>query len=166
VAQESRTFGSRSRVGGGVPVLSKIAAFTAAVCSAAALAQTYPSKPIRLLVPFAPGGSSSIVARAFSAEMSKGLGQQFVVENKPGAGGNIAMEEVARADPDGYTLIIGHVGTLAMNPYLFEKLPYDANRDFRPISLFAKVPTIFVVHESVPAKNLDEFVALAKKDPR
>jgi len=146
-------------------VLSKIAAFTAAVCSAAALAQTYPSKPIRLLVPFAPGGSSSIVARAFSAEMSKGLGQQFVVENKPGAGGNIAMEEVARADPDGYTLIIGHVGTLAMNPYLFEKLPYDANRDFRPISLFAKVPTIFVVHESVPAKNLDEFVALAKKDP-
>ena len=146
-------------------MLSKIAAFTAAVCSAAALAQTYPSKPIRLLVPFAPGGSSSIVARAFSAEMSKGLGQQFVVENKPGAGGNIAMEEVARADPDGYTLIIGHVGTLAMNPYLFEKLPYDANRDFRPISLFAKVPTIFVVHESVPAKNLDEFVALAKKDP-
>ena len=147
-------------------MLSKIAAFTAAACcSAAALAQTYPSKPIRLVVPFAPGGSSSIVARAFSAEMSKGLGQQFVVENKPGAGGNIAMEEVARADPDGYTLIIGHVGTLAMNPYMFEKLPYDANRDFRPISLFAKVPTIFVVHESVPAKNLGEFVALAKKEP-
>ena len=147
-------------------MLSKIAAFTAAACcSAAALAQTYPSKPIRLVVPFAPGGSSSIVARAFSAEMSKGLGQQFVVENKPGGGGNIAMEEVARADPDGYTLIIGHVGTLAMNPYLFEKLPYDANRDFRPIALFAKVPTIFVVHESVPAKNLREFVALAKKEP-
>jgi len=147
-------------------VLSKIAAFTAAACcSAAALAQTYPSKPIRLLVPFAPGGSSSIVARAFSAEMSKGLGQQFVVENKPGAGGNIAMEEVAKADPDGYTLIIGHVGTLAMNPYLFQELPYDANKDFRAISLFAKVPTIFVVHESVPAKNLGEFVALAKKEP-
>ena len=147
-------------------MLSKFAAFAAAAfCSAAALAQTYPSKPIRLVVPFAPGGSSSIVARAFSAEMSKGLGQQFVVENKPGGGGNIAMEEVARADPDGYTLIIGHVGTLAMNPYLFEKLPYDANRDFRPISLFAKVPTIFVVHETVPAKNLREFVALARKEP-
>jgi len=116
-------------------------------------------------VPFAPGGSSSIVARAFSAEMSKGLGQQFVVENKPGAGGNIAMEEVAKADPDGYMLIIGHVGTLAMNPYMFEKLPYDANKDFRPVSLFAKVPTIFVVHESVPAKDLREFVALAKKEP-
>ena len=145
---------------------SRFAAFTAAaLCSAAALAQTYPSKPIRLIVPFAPGGSSSIVARAFSAEMSKGLGQQFVVENKPGGGGNIAMEEAAKADPDGYTLIIGHVGTLAMNPYLFEKLPYDANRDFRPISLFAKVPTIFVVHESVAAKNLRELVALAKKEP-
>ena len=150
-------------------MLSKIAAFTAALCcAAAALAQTsapYPSKPIRLIVPSAPGGSSSIVARAFSAEMSKGLGQQFVVENKPGAGGNIAMEEVAKAEPDGYTLIIGHVGTLAMNPYMFEKLPYDANNDFRPVSLFAKVPTIFVVHESVPVKNLREFVALAKKEP-
>jgi tripartite-type tricarboxylate transporter receptor subunit TctC len=147
-------------------VLSKFAVFAAAICcTAAALAQPYPSKPIRLVVPFAPGGSSSIVARAFSAEMSKGLGQQFVVENKPGAGGNIAMEEVAKAEPDGYTLIIGHVGTLAMNPYMFEKLPYDANKDFRPVSLFAKVPTIFVVHESVPVKNLREFVALAKKEP-
>jgi tripartite-type tricarboxylate transporter receptor subunit TctC len=97
--------------------------------------------------------------------MSKGLGQQFVVENKPGAGGNIAMEEVAKAEPDGYTLIIGHVGTLAMNPYMFEKLPYDPNKDFRPVSLFAKVPTIFVVHESVPVKNLREFVALARKEP-
>jgi tripartite-type tricarboxylate transporter receptor subunit TctC len=150
-------------------VLSKIAVFAAAACwAAAAPAQTsppYPSKPIRLIVPFAPGGSSSIVARAFSAEMSKGLGQQFVVENKPGAGGNIAMEEVAKAEPDGYTLVIGHVGTLAMNPYMFESLPYDANKDFRPVSLFAKVPTIFVVHESVPVKNLREFVALAKKEP-
>ena len=147
-------------------MLSRIAVFTAAVCCAAATqAQTYPTKPIRLIVPFAPGGSSSIVARAFSAEMSKGLGQQFVVENKPGAGGNIAMEEVAKSEPDGYTLIIGHVGTLAMNPYMFEKLPYDPNRDFRPVSLFAKVPTIFVVHESVPVKNLREFVALARKEP-
>ncbi len=149
-------------------MLSKIAVFAAAACcAAAALGQpsAYPSKPIRLIVPFAPGGSSSIVARAFSTEMSKGLGQQFVVENKPGAGGNIAMEEVAKAEPDGYTLIIGHVGTLAMNPYMFENLPYDANKDFRPVSLFAKVPTIFVVHESVPVKNLREFVALAKKEP-
>jgi tripartite-type tricarboxylate transporter receptor subunit TctC len=147
-------------------VLPRIAvAMAAACCAAAALAQPYPSKPIRLVVPFAPGGSSTIVARAFSAEMSKGLGQQFVVENKPGAGGNIAMEEVAKADPDGYTLIIGHVGTLAMNPYMFANLPYDANKDFRPVSLFAKVPTIFVVHESVPVRDLREFVALARKEP-
>jgi len=147
-------------------VLPRIAvAMAAACCAAAALAQPFPSKPIRLVVPFAPGGSSTIVARAFSAEMSKGLGQQFVVENKPGAGGNIAMEEVAKAEPDGYTLIIGHVGTLAMNPYMFANLPYDANKDFRPVSLFAKVPTIFVVHESVPVRDLREFVALARKEP-
>ena len=128
-------------------------------------AQTYPTKPIRLVVPFAPGGSSSIIARAFSAEMSKGLGQQFVVENKPGGGGNVAMEDVARAEPDGYTLIIGHIGTLAVNPYMFSKLPFDTNRDFRAVSLFAKVPQIYVVHESVPAKDLREFIALAKRQP-
>jgi tripartite-type tricarboxylate transporter receptor subunit TctC len=144
---------------------SKLAAFVLALCCAAAAQAQYPTKPIRLVVPFAPGGSSSIIARAFSAEMSKGLGQQFVVENKPGGGGNIAMDEVARADPDGYTLIIGHIGTFAVNPFMFAKLPFDTNRDFRAVSLLAKVPTIFVVHESVPAKDLREFIALAKKDP-
>ena len=127
--------------------------------------QNYPTKPIRLVVPFAPGGSSSIVARTFAIEMEKGLGQSIVVENKGGGGGNLAMQEVARADPDGYTLIIGHVGSLAMNPFMYDKLPYDVDKDFAPISLLAIVPAIFVVHESVPAKNLREFVALAKKDP-
>jgi len=130
-----------------------------------AFAQDYPTKPIRLVVPFAPGGSSSIIARAFSTEMAKGLGQSFVVENKPGGAGNVAMEDVARSAPDGYTLIIGHIGTLAVNPFMFSKLPFDTNRDFRAVSLFAKVPTIFVVHSSVPAKDLREFVALAKKEP-
>ncbi len=128
-------------------------------------AQTWPTKPIRLVVPFAPGGSSSIVARAIAAEMEKGLGQPIIIDNKPGGGGNIAMLEVAKADPDGYTLIIGHVGSLAMNPYMYSKLPYDVDRDFAPVSLLAIVPAIFVVHESVPAKDLREFVALAKKDP-
>jgi tripartite-type tricarboxylate transporter receptor subunit TctC len=130
-----------------------------------AQAQTFPVKPIRLVVPFAPGGSSSIVARAVAAEMEKGLGQPIVVDNKPGGGGNVAMLEVAKADPDGYTLIIGHVGSLAMNPFMYDKLPYDVDRDFAPISLLAIVPAIFVVHESVPAKDLREFVALAKKEP-
>jgi tripartite-type tricarboxylate transporter receptor subunit TctC len=130
-----------------------------------AKAQSFPAKPIRLVVPFAPGGSSSIVARAVAAEMEKGLGQPIIVDNKPGGGGNVAMLEVAKADPDGYTLIIGHVGSLAMNPYMYDKLPYDVDKDFTPISLLAIVPAIFVVHESVPAKNLKEFVALAKANP-
>ena len=128
-------------------------------------AQTWPTKPIRLVVPFAPGGSSSIVARTLAAEMEKGLGQPIVVENKPGGGGNVAMHEVARADPDGYTLIIGHVGSLAVNPYMYSKLPYDVDKDFAAISLLATVPAIFVVHADVPAKDLREFVALAKKEP-
>ena len=128
-------------------------------------AQTYPSKPIRLVVPFAPGGSSSIVARLFAAEMEKTLGQQIVIENKGGGGGNIAMQEVARADPDGYTLIIGHIGSLAVNPYMYAKLPYDVDRDFAAVSLLAKVPAIYVVHADVPAKDLREFVALAKAKP-
>jgi tripartite-type tricarboxylate transporter receptor subunit TctC len=128
-------------------------------------AQTFPSKPIRLIVPFAPGGSSEFVARTTSQEMTKGLGQNIVVENKPGGGGNIAMMEVARAEPDGHTLIIGHIGTLAVNPYMTEKPLYDPNRDFTPISLLVKVPTLYVVHSSVPVKDLRELVALAKKEP-
>jgi tripartite-type tricarboxylate transporter receptor subunit TctC len=141
--------------------------FAAALLALAAFSvqAQYPAKPIRLVVPFAPGGSSSIIARAFAVEMSKGLGQQFVVENKPGGAGNIAMVDVAQAAPDGYTLIIGHIGTFAVNPFMFKKLPFDTNRDFRAVTLLAKVPQIFVVPARVPAKNLQEFVALAKKEP-
>src|SRR5438874_2616406 len=131
----------------------------------AAQAQTYPNKPVRLVVPFAPGGSSSLVARSVAAEMSKALGYEIYIENKGGGGGNLAMNDVAHAEPDGYTLIIGHVGSLAMTPFMEKNLGYDVNRDFAPVSLLAKVPNIFVVHESVPAKNLREFVALAKKEP-
>ena len=145
--------------------MASLAAGLLAVVAFSVQAQGYPGKPIRLVVPFASGGSSSIVARSMAAEMEKSLGQPFVVDNKPGGGGNLAMQEVARSDPDGYTLIIGHVGTLAVNPYMFSKLPYDVDRDFAPVSLLAIVPAIFVVHESVPAKDLREFVALAKKSP-
>jgi len=137
----------------------------AALLTHAAPAQTWPAKPIRLVVPFAPGGSSSIVARAVAVEMEKGLGQSIIIDNKPGGGGNVAMLDVARAEPDGYTLIIGHIGTLAVNPFMFEKLPFDTNRDFAAVSLLAKVPNIFVVHADVPAKDLREFVALAKREP-
>jgi len=143
----------------------KALAFVLALASGAAAAQSYPTKPIRLVVPFAPGGSSSIVARSFAAEMSKALGQEMYIENKGGGGGNVAMADVAHAEPDGYTLIIGHVGSLAMTPFIEKNLGYDVNRDFTAVSLLAKVPNIFVVHESVPAKNLREFVALAKREP-
>ncbi|HEY6135086.1 MAG TPA: tripartite tricarboxylate transporter substrate binding protein [Rubrivivax sp.] len=131
----------------------------------AALAQAaWPNKPIRLVVPFAPGGSSEIVARATAAELTKLLGQSVFVDNKPGAAGNVAMGEVARAD-DQHTLILGHIGTLAVNPFIFDKLPYDPNKSFRPISLLSKVPSLYVVRPDLPAKDLKEFIALAKAKP-
>src|SRR6187402_545463 len=124
----------------------------------------WPTKAIRLVVPFAPGGSSEIVARAAAVEMTKLLGQSVFVDNKPGAAGNVAMAEVARAE-DQHTLILGHIGTLSVNPFIFDKLPYDPVKDFKPISLLAKVPSLYVVHPDVPAKDLREFVALAKSKP-
>jgi tripartite-type tricarboxylate transporter receptor subunit TctC len=124
----------------------------------------WPSKPLRLVVPFAPGGSSEIVARAVAGEMAKTIGQNVFVDNKPGAAGNIAMQEVANST-DEHTLILGHIGTLAVNPYIFPKLPYDANRDFTPITLVSKVPSLYVVHPDLPVKNLTEFIAYAKSRP-
>eukprot|EP01034_Spumella_vulgaris_P046109 gene46109-biopygen39249 len=132
--------------------------------SQASAQAAWPSKSVRFVVPFAPGGSSEIVARSTAAELSKTLGQSVFVDNKPGAAGNIAMSEVARAE-DQHTLILGHIGTLAVNPFIFDKLPYDANKDFKPVSLLAKVPSLYVVHPDVPAKNLKEFIAYAKKNP-
>jgi tripartite-type tricarboxylate transporter receptor subunit TctC len=145
--------------------MRRFLAVLALLAPLAAAAQSWPTKPIRLVVPFAPGGSSSIVARSFAAEMEKGLGQPIVIENKGGGGGNLAMQDVAHAAPDGYTLIIGHIGSLAVNPYMYENLPFDTNRDFTAVSLLAKIPSIFVVPAEVPAKDLREFVALAKKQP-
>jgi tripartite-type tricarboxylate transporter receptor subunit TctC len=141
----------------------------AAACAAGAFphlarAQAWPGKSIRFVVPFAPGGSSEIVARATAAELTKSLGQSVYVDNKPGGAGNVAMGEVARAE-DQHTLILGHIGTLAVNPYIFDKLPYDPVKDFKPISLLAKVPSLYVVHPDVPARNLKEFVALCKSKP-
>ena len=127
-------------------------------------ADTWPTKPLRLIVPFAPGGSSEIVARALAGEMSKAIGQSVFVENKPGGAGNIAMQEVANAT-DEHTLILGHIGTLAVNQYIFAKLPYDPIKDFTPITLISKVPSLYVVHPDLPVKNLKEFVAYAKANP-
>ena len=142
-----------------------LAAVALMIAAFAAHAQNYPVKPVRLVVPFAPGGSSEIIARSVAQKLSENTGQQFVVENRPGGAGNIAMQEVARAEPDGYTLMLGHVGTLAMNPAMFAKLPYDPNRDFAPVSLIAIVPNIFVVNANLPVKNLKDFIALAQAQP-
>jgi len=126
---------------------------------------TWPTKPVRFVVPFAPGGTSEIVARSVAAELTKQLGQSVYVENKPGGAGVTAMSEVAKAAPDGHTMILGHVGTLAVNPYMLKNQPYDVNRDFIPVTLLAKVPNVFVIHPDVPVKNFREFVDYVKKHP-
>ena len=125
----------------------------------------WPQKPIRLVVPFAPGGSSEVVARSVAGELTKLLGQSVFVENKPGAAGTIAMQDVAKAGADGYTLILGHVGTLAVNPYMLSNQPYDVNKDFVPVTLLAKVPNVLVVHPDVPVNTFKEFIAYAKANP-
>jgi tripartite-type tricarboxylate transporter receptor subunit TctC len=134
-------------------------------CAASANAQTFPTRPVSIIVTSAAGGAADATARAVAGQLAKSWNQQVIVENKPGAAGNIAMAEVAKAEPDGYTLIMGHIGTLAVNPYMFDKLPYDADRDFIPVSLLAIVPSLFVVNASVPAKDLKEFVKLAQASP-
>ena len=125
----------------------------------------WPRQTIRFVVPFAPGGTSEIVARTVAAELSKQLGQTVYVENKGGGAGIPAMQDVAKAAPDGHTLILGHVGSLAVNPYIFPNQPFDVNRDFMPVTMLAKVPNLFVIHPDVPAKNYKEFVAYAKANP-
>lgn len=148
-------------------LLAALGAATAALYGpgqASAQATAWPSKSVRLVVSFAPGGSSEIVARSAAFELTKMLGQTVFVDNKPGGGGNVAMGEVARAD-DQHTLILGHIGTLAVNPYIFDKLPYDPNKDFKPVSLLAKVPSLYVVPAELPVKSLKEFIALARRKP-
>ena len=128
-------------------------------------AEAYPAKPIRLIVGFAPGGANDLVARAVATRVSPRLGQQVVVENRAGAGGNIATELGARAAPDGYTLLLASVASFAMSPALLGKVPFDPLNDFAPVAQAAVVTGIFSVHPSMPAKNLKQFVALAKSQP-
>jgi tripartite-type tricarboxylate transporter receptor subunit TctC len=135
------------------------------VASPLAVAQAWPAKNIRMIVPFAPGGTSSVVARSVGDELSRQLGVGVVIDNKGGGGGVSAMAEAKAASPDGYTIIVTHVGTLAVNPYMLKNQPYDVNKDFTPITLLAKVPNIFVINPEVPAQNFKEFVAHVKKNP-
>ena len=136
----------------------------AVVNSAAVPAQSYPVKPVRLMVPFVAGGNTDIIARVVTPEMSKALGQQLIIENRGGAGSVIGTEVVAKSPPDGYTLLMVSAAHV-INPAMAKKLPYDSIKDFAPISIVADVPTAFAVHPALPAKNVKEFVALAKARP-
>src|SRR6188474_1522703 len=131
----------------------------------AAQAQTYPSRPITLLVPAAAGGGNDTVARTVAERMSRILGQQIVIENRPGAGGTIAARQVARSEPDGYTIGIGNPATLAMAPSLLPNVGYDPVKDFAPVGSIAASPHIILVNNGVPARTLAEFIALAKQEP-
>ncbi|MGH8666917.1 MAG: Bug family tripartite tricarboxylate transporter substrate binding protein, partial [Burkholderiales bacterium] len=128
------------------------------------LAQDYPARPVRLIVASSPGGTSDILARLIAQQLSADLGQTFVVDNRPGASGIIGTDIVAKAAPDGYTLLLIQP-SLTINPHIFAKMPYDAVRDFAPISMVIDVPQIISVHPSVQAKNIKDLIALAKADP-
>ncbi len=130
-----------------------------------AFAQPYPNHPVRLIVPYAPGGGSDTTSRIMAKPLAELFGQQIVIDNRPGAGTIIGAELAAKSPPDGYTLFSGITGTMAINPSIYAKLPYDPVRDFAPIAMIATGPNVLVVHPSVPAKNVNELIALAKKNP-
>jgi tripartite-type tricarboxylate transporter receptor subunit TctC len=140
-----------------------------ALCVSASLgnaqAQNYPSRAITLVIPFAPGGSTSIVGRGIADKMSELLGEKVVVDNRPGAGGTVGTKAVAKSDPDGYTLLLGYTGTLAIGPSLYKNVGYDPRKDFAPIGLIGNAPNSLVVNPSFPAKTVAELVAYAKANP-
>ena len=148
-------------------VLHSFAASTLALATGASLAQTapWPNKPIRYIVPFAPGGTTDILARMFGEKLAIALGQPIVVENKPGQGGSVGVAELARAAPDGYTIGGGTISSHAINSSLYAKLSYDPVASFAPITLYATQPNVLLVHPSVPAKNVAEFIQLLKASP-
>ena len=128
-------------------------------------AQAYPAKPIKLVIPFPPGGPLDLAGRAIGQKLQEAWGQPVVVENRPGAGGNIGADAVAKSAPDGYTLVMGALSTHAVNPHLFAKMPYDALKDFAPITLVAITPNVLVVNPALPANNVQELIALARATP-
>lgn len=131
----------------------------------AAAAQNYPNRAITLVIPFAPGGSTSIVGRGIADKMSELLGEKVVVDNRPGAGGTVGTKAVARSEPDGYTLVLGYTGTLAIGPSLYKSVGYDPRKDFAPIGLIGNAPNSLVVNPSFPAKTVAELIAYAKANP-
>lgn len=139
-------------------------AVAALVGAAPAYAQSYPAKPVRLILPFPPGGGTDILGRILAQKLGEELGQQVIAENRPGAGGNVGAEYTVRQAPDGYTIVLCSP-SISISPSLYKKLSYDPARDLAPISLVASIPNLLVVHPSVPAKTLKEFAALARKNP-
>jgi tripartite-type tricarboxylate transporter receptor subunit TctC len=133
--------------------------------SALAGAQNYPSRPVRMIVTVPPGGAADLVARVTAQKLGDALGQTFVVDNRAGGGGQIAAETVARASPDGYTVLLGSITTHGIGPHMYSKLPYDPVRDFAPIALFATMPMLMVANAQLPVKNVGELIALAKAKP-
>ena len=149
----------RTLIGSGAAALG--ATFLPRISKAAA----WPDRPVKFIVPFAAGGTTDILGRLVAQKLSEEYGQQFVVENKPGAGGNIAADFVAKADPDGYTFIVGTPGTHAINKYVQKNMPYDPIKDIQPVTIIARVPNLMSVNPDVPAKTVAEFIALAKSKP-
>jgi tripartite-type tricarboxylate transporter receptor subunit TctC len=137
----------------------------AATLSTVALAQAWPTKPVRFVVPYPPGGTSDILARTIGEKLGTALGQPVVVENKPGANGNVGADYVAKAAPDGYTFLLADIGAIAISPSVYPSLPFDPVKNFAPVTMVAYSPHILVVHPSVPAKSVAELVALAKSKP-
>jgi tripartite-type tricarboxylate transporter receptor subunit TctC len=146
-------------------ILSLILALTASLGIAPAQAQDYPNRPITLVVPYAAGGGNDVMARIVGEKMSKTLGQQVVIDNRPGAGGALATRQVAKAAPDGYTLVIGGTGSLAVNPTLLPNVGYDVRKDFAPIGMIGSSALIVLIHPAIQAKTIPELIALAKKEP-
>jgi tripartite-type tricarboxylate transporter receptor subunit TctC len=143
-----------------------LAAALLIACMGARAADAYPVRPIRLVVPFAPGGNADTVARSAAQKVSESVGQQVVIDNRSGANGNIGMEIVARAAPDGYSIVLGYIANVAIAPSLVSKLPYDVHRDYAPITQLASAMNIIVVHASVPARDMKELIALSKAKPK
>ena len=137
----------------------------AAAAGPHAYAQSYPEKAVRVVVPFAPGGSTDIVGRIMTQRLSERFKQPVVLDNRGGGGGNIGSDLVAKAPPDGYTLLIGTVGSLTINPSLYKRMPYDPLRDLTPIAYFGSTPNVLVVHSSLPVKSVRELIALARSKP-
>jgi len=148
-----------------VNILRVLFVLSTVLCCSGALSQGYPAKPIRVIVPFPAGGTSDILTRLIGAQIAKSWGQQVLADNRPGANGNIGVELLARAAPDGYTLVLMDVGNLTISPSVFARLPFDIIRDLAPVSMISYSPHLLSVHPNVPARTVKELIALAKRQP-